>query len=153
MFPKLKGKAGCIKHFIPAITDAFAQFMTVGSLQHVLLLEALKSSLAMDRVIDDHPGNVVLPAHAARSFTAHGFNFLMKYTELSNWYNANGYMLFDFTVKAHMICHILLRAGDLNPRRSWCFSGERMMLIMRKVAQSCVRAIQPRDLSSNMLRK
>ena len=47
----------------------------------------------------------------------------------------------------------MLRSGDLNPRRSWCFSGERMMLVARRLAQSCVRGLHPTNLCYKLMSK
>lgn len=55
-------------------------------------------------------------------------------------------MLFDVTPRAHFVAHVAIRAADLNPRRSGCFSGERMILLMRRIAQSCTRAVQETDV-------
>ena len=76
-----------------------------------------------------------------------------KKLRLASLYNVGSDVVFNVTVKSHMVAHIALRAGALNPRRAWCFSGERMMLLMRRVAQSCCRGIEATELGRKMLSK
>ena len=152
-FPKLKGKAAQVKHLTPALSYAWSKLKTVGNTNHDAVTLALDMSLRMDRVLDAYPGSVTLPEEAAEDFVASSFVFLHQYTRLASLYNAGGDMVFNVTVKSHMVAHIALRAGDLNPRRAWCFSGERMMLLMRRVAQSCCRGIEATELGRKMLSK
>ena len=107
----------------------------------------------MDRVLDAHPGSFTLPQEAAEDFVASTFVFLNQYTRLASLSNAGSGMVFNVTVKSHMVAHIALRAGDLSPRRAWCLSGERMMLLMRRVAQSSCKGIQATELGRKMLSK
>ena len=124
-FPKLKGKAAQVKHLTPALAYAWSKVREVGNPKHDAVSLALDMSVQMDRVLDDHPGAVVLPNDASDDFIAVSFVFLNQYTRLATLYNTGGDMVFNVTVKSHMVAHIALRAGDLNPRRAWCFSGER----------------------------
>ena len=142
-----------MKHTLPALTYAFDKLRIVGDVKQDMIAVALKSSLEIDRILDEHPTTFRLPPEASRSFIANGLLFLNKYTALAEAYNHAGEMVFNTTVKCHMLCHIVLRADDLNPRRSWCFSGERMMLIMRRLCQSCVRGIKMADLGQKALSK
>ena len=103
--------------------------------------------------MDNHPQAFTLPSDAADEFRACGLVFLQPFSNLAKSYNVNGDMLFNLTVKAHLLAHILLRSGDLNPRRAWCFSGERLMLIMRRLAQSCVRGMKANDLGQKLMCK
>ena len=114
---------------------------------------ALQSSLQVDRIIDQYPGSIRLPREAAEELITHGFTYLNTCTLLANRYNVAGDMIFNVTVKAHFFAHILLRSRYLNPRRAWCFSGERFMLIMRKLTASCVRGITLKELSGKLLTK
>ena len=152
-FPKLKGKAAQVKHLAPALAYAWSKLREVGNPKHDAVSLALDMSVQMDRVLDDHPGAVVLPNDASDDFIAVSFVFLNQYTRLATLYNTGGDMVFNVTVKSHMVAHIALRAGDLNPRRAWCFSGERMMLLMRRIAQSCCRGIAAPEFGGKMMSK
>ena len=46
-------------------------------------------------------------------------------------------MIFNLTVKTHMLAHVAMKCDQLNPRRAWCFTGERLMLLIRRIVQSC----------------
>ena len=62
-------------------------------------------------------------------------------------------MLFNCTVKSHMVAHICLKSNILNPRKTWCFSGERMMLLMRRIVQSCARGTGPVEINWKVIEK
>ena len=62
-------------------------------------------------------------------------------------------MLFDLTVKSHMMAHIALTAHEINPRRTWRFAGERMMFLVRRLGQSCSRGIKPHGTGRKLMTK
>ena len=152
-FPKLKGRAAEIKHFIPALSYAWGKIMTSGNNLHEMISIALRANHEMDKILDDHPTHFVLPTDVADNFVTHAMLFLNQYTTLAEEYNKDGAMVFNLTVKAHLVCHIALRCHSLNPRRSWCFSGERMMLLVRKLGQSCVSGTRPWNVGDKILVK
>ena len=152
-FPKLKGRAAEIKHLIPALAFAWEKIKDGSDPLHDAITLALKSNLAMDQVLDENATCFRLPTCDAERFTAAAFVFLGQFSLLANRYTVDGNLIFDVTPKAHFLAHIALRCGSLNPRRSWCFSGERMMLLMRRLAQSCMRGLQPKDLGYKLLSK
>ena len=135
--PKLKGRAVEIKHLGPALLYAFQRIHDPTDDYHKSIVLALKMSVKMDKIIDDHPSEFVLPATAARDFKAACFVYLNQFTLLADHYNKDGAMIFNLTVKAHMLAHVGMRCDQLNPRRAWCFTGERLMLLIRRIVQSC----------------
>ena len=138
-FPKLKGRASEIKHLGPALLYAWEQIMSPGDDKHKSIRLALQMSVKMDRLLDSCHEDIRLPTGVANEFCAAGFVFLNHVSLLATAYNQGGDMLFNLTVKCHMLAHICLRCNLLNPRRAWCFGGERMMLLMRRIIQSCSR--------------
>ena len=138
-FPKLKGRASEIKHLGLALAYAWEKIMDGSDPKHQSILLALQMSVKMDKLLDDHHEDIRLPDVVAADLCTAGFVFLDQFTCLANSYNTMGNMLFNLTVKCHMLAHICLRCNQMNPRRAWCFSGERMMLLMRRIVQSCTR--------------
>ena len=121
--------------------------------KHQAIELALRMSHNMDNIIDRHPDAIVLPTEASSELRGAAFVFLGQLNYLAQAYNEAGDMVFDITIKAHMLAHIALRSGDINPRRTWCFSGERMMLHVRRLGQSCARGIQPSQMGRKLLSK
>ena len=152
-FPKLKGRAAEIKHLIPALLHAWSSFHDALDPAHCAIRLALQMSLKMDRILDEHPDTFVLPPNIARDFCGATYVFLNQFTFLANHYNRDGDMIFNLTVKSHMLAHVGLRCSSLNPRRSWCFSGERLMLIIRRIMQSCVRGTNVKDQNQKFMEK
>ena len=100
-FPKLKGKAAQIKHLTPALAYAWSKVRDVGNPKHDAVSLALDMSVQMDRVLDDHPGAVVVPNDASDEFVAVSFVFLNQYTRLATLYNTGGDMVFNISQITH----------------------------------------------------
>ena len=152
-FPRLKGKVSKIKSFIPAVLYAWGKVCDETDEGHQAVTLALKMNAKMDAVIDEYPGAIFLPRQAARELKAAAFLFLNQLNFLADMYNTAGDMLFDVTMKGHMLAHACIRAGDINPRRTWCFSGERAMLMVRQLGQSCCRGIRAPEIGKQLLTK
>ena len=102
-FPKLKGKAGQIKHLLPALLYAFDRLRDPTDERQSMIRVALQSSLKVDRIIDQYPGSIRLPREASNELITHGFTYLNTCTLLANRYNVAGDMIFNVTVKAHCL--------------------------------------------------
>ena len=152
-FPRLKGRAGQVKNLVPALHYAFTKISDLADPKHKAIELALRMSHKMDSVLDRHPAEVVLPTAAAAELRGAAFVFLNQLNYLAQAYNDAGDLVFDVTIKSHMLAHIALRSGDINPRRTWCFSGERMMLHVRRLGQSCAKGIQASQIGRKMLTK
>ena len=79
-FPKLKGKAGQIKHLLPALLYAFDCLRDPTDERHSMIRVALQSSLKVDRNIDQCPGSIRRPREASEELIMHGITYLNTYT-------------------------------------------------------------------------
>ena len=95
----------------------------------------------------------MLPPDAALEFNAATFVYLNPLSLLAERFNIDGDQLLDVTVKCHMLAHTAMRASDLNPRRAWCYSGERFMLVMWRTVQATVRGTKPIGVGSKVVLK
>ena len=130
-FPKLKGRAAEIKHFGPALLYPCRQMFSPGDTDHDAIILSLEMGTKMDVILDSHPDAFVLPREVATVFQGAAFVYMNQVSPLADRFNTAGRMLFNITVKSHFLCHLGLRCFDLNPRRAWCFTGERFMLVQR----------------------
>ena len=153
MFPKLKGRAAEVKHFGPALMKAFATMMDTGNDDHHSIHLALQMSVNIDRILDDYPDAFTLPPREAERFQGAVFIYLKHLTSLASRFNSRGRMVFNITVKTHCLAHIGCRVHCLNPRRAWCFSGERFMLIQRKIVASCSRGTKLEEMNAKFLHR
>ena len=81
--------------------------------------------LAVDRLIDiiDDAGMFLTSAEHSELTVALG-HFNGHYAWLNKWAEAQDRLLFNITIKFHMIVHLVASAQFLNPRYFWCFRGE-----------------------------
>ena len=127
--------------------------MRPGDDKHEAILLGLEMTWQMDQILNDHPTTFTLPREAYEKCKACGLVFLSQFNFLAQTYNTDGDLVFNVTVKCHMLCHIILRSHELNLRRVWCFSGERFMPITRKLTQSCVRGTSSSDAAYKIMTK
>ena len=134
-----------MKDVIPALHSAFGKVMNPGDPKHQAIELALRMSHKMDNIIDRHPSAIALPTEASSDLRGAAFVFLGQLNYLTQAYSDAGVMV--------LLAHIALRSGDSNPRRTWCFAGERMMLHVRRLGQSCARSIQASQIGRKLLSK
>ena len=132
-FSFLKGKGAEIKALMPALKWAWGMSMNNGDDQHKEVMVALQCSVFLDEVLDAHRDVDVLDPGEATKFKHAGFAMMSCFTSLSAFYAAKGTALFNITPKCHCLLHICMSTKWLNPRRSWCFSGEDFMRHVRRM--------------------
>ena len=152
--PFLKGRSIEIRDLGPVLLEAFRYFMMfscdeVQPLQKQQIEAALKYSVQMDSILDEHRRAIRLPAPAYQSFRDAGFNYMLLFNALGTHYAEHGKKLFNVTIKAHYVIHCVLDAEHLNPRLSWCYAGEDMMFRVRRLLATCTFNESP----SNSIRK
>jgi len=135
--PKLKGKAAEVKGLIPVLHKVWLEFYTNTVLVHRHVELVLRTSVAMDAMIDAHQDLFSLPAPAARDLVNTCFAHLYAFWELRQHWAGEQYPLFQLTQKGHYLMHSCLLAHELNPRLSWCYTGEDFMGKMRDVCGAC----------------
>ena len=142
-FPRLKGRAAEIRHFVEPLMVVFRKYMSRESQPHRQILMALEASAEMERILDDHVGDYVLPDEAHQQYWKATFEFLALATAVSTYYHGNVGCLFNFTIKFHLLAHIAFYAKYFNPRLAWCYSGEDFMQKIKKIVGSCQRGTSP----------
>ena len=78
------------------------------------IMNLLKQSLLIDRILEDCADHFRLPAAAAQAFQTAILNYNLLTTELRLAFG--GEQLFNFTFKQHALAHIGEDAKELSPR-------------------------------------
>ncbi|CAK9077599.1 unnamed protein product, partial [Durusdinium trenchii] len=137
--PKLRGKAGEIRHFADIIVHLWQRHMSSELLVHKQIHLLLKLSARMEQLITDNREEIAFPAPEARKFAKACQEMLSLHAVLANHFAEEETDLFTLTSKCHMLQHISLLAGCINPRLVWCFSGEDMQNRVQQLAQASVK--------------
>ncbi|CAK9091525.1 unnamed protein product [Durusdinium trenchii] len=137
--PKLRGKAGKICHFADIIVHLWQRHMSSELLVHKQIHLLLKLSARMEQLITDNREEIAFPAPEARKFAKACQEMLSLHAALANHFAEEETDLFTLTSKCHMLQHISLLAGCINPRLVWCFSGEDMQNRVQQLAQASVK--------------
>ena len=106
--PKLKGKAGEIKDLGPVLLKVFQRHMNPKLELHRKIEFMLRMSSHLDKILDDHPTEFVLPESAAQDLIATGFTYLAVWAEVATAFKDEEHVLFGFTAKAHIPMHCCL---------------------------------------------
>ena len=121
--PKLRGKAGEIRHVAPALLHLWSLHMD-GNLQvHKQIHMLLKFSVMMEQLITDNKEEISFPIADANKFAEACSNMLSLHASLAQHFADEQTDLFTLTSKCHMLQHIALLSRCLSPRLATC--GER----------------------------
>lgn len=118
--PKLRGKAGEIRHFAPVICHLWCLHMDSNFEVHQQIHMLLKFSVLMEQLITNNKEEVAFPVDEARKFSEACENMLTLHAGLANHFAEEQTDLFTLTSKCHMLQHIAIQSRRLNPRLvSW----------------------------------
>lgn len=152
-FPLLKGKASELRHFPAALRVAFKAFMKPDDTQHKQVLVMLDLCIKMEGILDDYSGEYVFPAKIADEFFKCTVGFVQLNQSLGHFYHPKRIVLFNTTIKFHYMVHIGLLAKTMNPRMTWCYSGEDFMKKTKHIIQSCLSGATPAAACPKAMRK
>jgi hypothetical protein len=152
-FPRLKGKAGEIRHFGKALLYAFENLMDHESQLHRQIRLGLQYSTEIEMIVDEHPDDFRLPPDAANRLNTKIANLLTIQTALGRRFMDEGDLMFHTTIKSHYLLHIGMNSSQLNPRMSWCYSGEDLMQKVKHLIQGCQRGTPPQKIVSKVMEK
>lgn len=114
--PKLRGKAGEIRHVAPALEHLWSTHMDPNLEVHKQIHMLLKYSVRMEQLITLNKEEVAFPQAEAKKFTDACENMLSLHASLANHFAGEQINLFTLTSKCHMLQHIALLSRCLNPR-------------------------------------
>ena len=134
-YPKLKGKAGEIRHFGHALHDIWLASMDRDDEFHRNIELGLRASCQMEFLLDKHADEFVFPPDDALLFLEWTCLYCQVQSKMANYRRQQ---IFNITMKHHYLIHCASRAGSLNPRLGWCFRGEDYMNYIRGLSHSCL---------------
>lgn len=140
--PKLRGKACEIKSFGPVLLALWQRYMNHSIKVHQQISMMLKLNCRMESLISEHKSSVSFPALAAQEFQDSAFAMCALQQVISNHFEDEGHTMFATTSKNHMLLHIAMMSKDINPRLTWCFTGEDMMHKCQRLLQACVNGLK-----------
>ena len=153
--PQLRGKGSTIKAMGPILVVLFRKYMDATSPIHNLILEGLKLSVAIDRILDDHSGMYRLQKTPARKLEEHCFEFCRVEATLVRHFHQQvpPIQVFNYTIKNHYMMHLGLVAGYINPSLGSCYQGEALMQTVKFILRACANGANPRTASNTAIRK
>lgn len=152
-FPRLKGQASEIRHFVPVLKDVFRAHMDHASRQHKQVHLMLEHCHNIESILDRFSDCFGLTADAAESFNGSCWAIFQLTTSLAHFYHGRNIMLFNLTIKFHYMLHLGLICRYINPRRTWCYVGEDFMKRMKHLIQASHYGASPVLVVSKVMRK
>ena len=141
-FPRLKGRAAELRHLGEALLHVFDMYMNTGDELHKYVKTTLKMNIKLEEMLDDHEGwNFQGADYTKLIKLAHGF--LIGYNACQASAKRRELLLFNVTIKSHMLLHCVYRSNLIHPKYVWCFGGEAFMKIMKKLHSSCTDGNAP----------
>ena len=153
-FPKLKGKAAEVRHFVPALRHALACIGVDETKHHEHLMRLqLECATKIEEILDAHASSYKLTDEVGRVFRQAVEAFVRSNSALGSHFHPQGKMLFTHTVKMHYMLHIAEISKHINPRLGWCYKGEDMMHKVKVIVQSSQRGSGPTVVPRKVLLK
>ena len=152
-FPRLKGRAGEVKHLSKALLFVFDNNKDPDSQIHAMISLLMRRFIAMDDILDAYPPHVYpkLPLEEAAAFENAGFEALACLTHVADHFmRVEPLQLFNITIKAHYIVHIAVNAKFLNPRMAMCYGNEDYMHHMKRLVSMSIRGTKASDASKKI---
>ena len=118
--PKLRGKAGEIRHLAPAMLFVWNRHKGADTSVHVMITALLKESCRLENHISDYKDALSFPPDVATQFSISCGNMLTLHASLASHFIEEGLDLFTLTSKAHMLQHIALVSACISPRLVPC---------------------------------
>ena len=140
--PELRGKAAQIRSLLPTLARIWEKHMDANKDPHRDILDGLKASIEIDRLMNKHRTEPRMPLAARTAFRAACFRYVQTITALVTHYHPHT-PLFNITTKAHILLHIGMIAAYINPALGAVWQGEDMMRVVRRLvaASSCGNTI------------
>lgn len=115
--PKLRGKAGEIRHLAPAMLYIWNRHKgAAATTVHTMISALLKESCQLENHISDYKDALSFPPVVAKQFSKSCENMLTLQASLASHFIGEGLDLFTLTSKAHMLQHIAMVSGCVSPR-------------------------------------
>ena len=152
-FPKLKGKGAEVKGLVGPLLVVWRAFMHNDNEEHQLIAVALTCVLKVQSIIDDHNHELCLPPGEASHLKNHVREFLKTYTTIGHMTEERGDLLWNMTVKFHMLWHLADRAKYLCPRRGACLIDEDFVGRTKDVAQASSAGTQLHFVPDKIMEK
>ena len=143
----------------PALLHVWNKFMISALAMHRKIRVLLELSNKLDDIIDQYPFPefITIPEEAMGDLLATAHAFVSLLIELETYFgndpDLKKFSLFVATVKVHFLLHCCYQARYLNPRGSWCFTGEDFMGKCRPLAGSCSNGRSTWQVCQAMLAK
>ena len=123
-WPKLRGKAGEIRHLAGAMHYVWQKHYNQRLEVHRQVELYLRLNMSLEETLTEHKESYALPPAAAAVFEETVTTMLQVLTSVAEHYLEE--KLFNLTQKSHFMQHSALLAKYISPRVLWCFQGEDM---------------------------
>ena len=140
--PQLSGRGSVIKDFVPVLAKIAEKHLNQRLPQHRYMLVGLHASRDLDKILDSHRRDFILPPLAAKEFQDGCHLFCQCTAALIRCYHPST-PAFHYTEKFHLLLHLAACSRYVNPDFGSCYQGEELMAIVRRILAASSRASQP----------
>ena len=152
-FPRLKSRAAETKELAAALLHVFSKFMDGANEQHRLIKLLLTLVVRLETITAENKESYTLPDDVAEDWLKTGQGIFQVNTKLAHFFHPKRIMLFHVTIKFHYLLHLALIGKVINPRLAWCYAGESMMLVVKRIVQSSHLGSPPQLVVNKVMAK
>ena len=140
-YPKLKVKAAEAQACNKVFLRMWLQKMDETNRVHIWVRVALQSSVTMDELLKANDSSWHVPSEAYRNLCDAANKYCICVVALENHFQRiEDRKLFQSgTFKQHWLLQAVQLSKYVNPRHTWCYSGESFMSTCKVLMQSCLK--------------
>ena len=139
-YSRMKLKAAETRACLQAFASIWKEKMDCTNDVHIWIKNGLESSAAMDNILERSKDAWTVSLIEKEHLIELANTYAVCTTVLNNHFNSQNRKLFQCgTFKAHWLKHAILMSDYLNPRHTWCFSGETYMSVCKQLMFSCLK--------------
>jgi hypothetical protein len=132
-------QAAAVRAIGKPLLAVFELHMTEGDAIHEQIRLAMKLSVRVEELLDRPVASHRLPPEVSEEIRTSVDAMLALVSAVGRHYKVEGRSLFHYTIKNHYLQHLSLRMWRMNPRASWCYSGENFMHVIKRIVGACVK--------------
>lgn len=150
-YPALQCKGAETKHFMKPFLETIKLLLTKDDPIHQSMVQSLQALVELVDLFDQ--ADLFLSRAEYSQAVDFGKRFFDHYQDLVGWAKSEDKMLWNVTIKFHMLHHLILNAKEINPKYCWNWRGEDFVGKVSRLGMSCCMGVRTTKLSCKLMDK
>ena len=150
-WPALQCKGAETKGFMKPCLETIKLLLSKEDPLHQSMVQSLQALVELVDLFDQ--ADLFLSRAEYSQAVDLGKRFFDHYQDLVDWAKSEDRMLWNVTIKFHMLHHLILNAKEINPKYCWNWRGEDFVGKVSRLGMSCCMGLKTTKLSCKLMDK